>query len=282
MSRKSPKAEKKIYRIELVDTSSHKTVWSQKGTKTSMTVVLTAIVILFTAAIYALIAYTPIRITIPGYPDAKTRRMAITNAIKIDSLESVITRWELYSENLSRVVAGETPVSIDSILRITAYSPDREADPKAMASRDSMLRSQVTRSEQFDLSQKDRDLPIEDLHFFPPLKGVISQPYNRVLHPYVDVTAPAGSVVMSVLDGTVIFAGWNDEFGYTIQIQHDGDIVTVYKHNQKLLKKTGDRVSAGAPIALLGNTGSLTTGDHLHFEMWYKGEAIDPTQYINF
>ena len=87
---------------------------------------------------------------------------------------------------------------------------------------------------------------------------------------------------MSVLDGTVIFAGWNDEFGYTIQIQHDGDIVTVYKHNQKLLKKTGDRVSAGAPIALLGNTGSLTTGDHLHFEMWYKGEAIDPTQYINF
>lgn len=102
------------------------------------------------------------------------------------------------------------------------------------------------------------------------------------MHPYIDITAPANSVVMSVLDGTVIGAGWSDDSGYTIQIQHSNDIVSIYKHNQKLLKRTGDKVSAGSPVALVGNTGALTTGDHLHFELWYRGEAVDPTKYIKF
>ena len=84
------------------------------------------------------------------------------------------------------------------------------------------------------------------------------------------------------MDGTVINDGWSEEDGYTIQIQHDGDIISIYKHNEKLLKKTGDKVTAGSPIALIGNTGSLSTGEHLHFELWYKGEAIDPSRYISF
>ena len=80
----------------------------------------------------------------------------------------------------------------------------------------------------------------------------------------------------------MIYAGWSEEAGYTIQLQHDGDIVSIYKHNEKLLKTTGDKVSAGSPIALVGNTGNLSTGDHLHFELWHKGETVDPTKYINF
>ena len=102
------------------------------------------------------------------------------------------------------------------------------------------------------------------------------------MHPYVDITAPAGSVVKATLDGTVIFAGWTDDAGNTIQIQHDGDIVSIYKHNDRLLKKIGDKVSAGTPVALVGNTGEITTGAHLHFELWHKGETVDPTKYIKF
>ena len=86
----------------------------------------------------------------------------------------------------------------------------------------------------------------------------------------------------ATLDGTVIYDGWSDEDGYTIHIQHDGDIVSIYKHNEKLLKKTGDKVSAGMPVALVGNTGKLSTGDHLHFELWHKGETVDPAKYISF
>jgi murein DD-endopeptidase MepM/ murein hydrolase activator NlpD len=111
---------------------------------------------------------------------------------------------------------------------------------------------------------------------------VISQGYDSATHPYIDITAPAGTVVKATLDGTVIFAGWNNETGNTIHIQHDGDIVSIYKHNEKLLKKTGDKVTAGSPIALVGNTGELTTGEHLHFELWHKGETVDPALYIKF
>ena len=89
-------------------------------------------------------------------------------------------------------------------------------------------------------------------------------------------------MVSSVLDGTVISAGWTDDSGYTIQIQHDNNLISVYKHNEKLLKKTGDKVSAGTPVALVGGTGKVSTGTHLHFELWHKGEPIDPAQYIKF
>ena len=89
-------------------------------------------------------------------------------------------------------------------------------------------------------------------------------------------------MVKAVLDGTVVFAGWSEDAGNTIQIQHEGDIISIYKHNEKLSKKVGDKVTAGTPIALIGNSGDLTTGAHLHFELWHKGETVDPTLYINF
>ena len=88
--------------------------------------------------------------------------------------------------------------------------------------------------------------------------------------------------ISTSLESSVISDGWTDTDGYTIRIQHEGDIISVYKHNQKLMKKTGDKVTAGTPIAILGGTGSLSDGEHLHFELWHKGEAVDPTKYISF
>ena len=110
---------------------------------------------------------------------------------------------------------------------------------------------------------------------------MVSQGYDP-LHPYIDITAPEGAVVKSILDGTVIYSGWSEDAGHTIQIQHTDDIVSIYKHNEKLLKKTGEKVKAGTPIALVGNTGDVSTGTHLHFELWHKGEAVDPLKYIKF
>ena len=159
------------------------------------------------------------------------------------------------------------------------YAKTREELQK----RDSLLRENVRNEEQFGLSNSGhRNLPIEGKHFFTPLKGVISQGYDKVIHPFIDITAPANSVVAAVLDGTVISAGWSDDVGYTICIQHENDIVSIYKHNNKLLKSTGEKVTAGTPVALVGGTGSISTGEHLHFELWYRGEPVDPTKYINF
>lgn len=275
MSGQNIEPKPRRFRLSLVDDMTHRKLWVVHFTKGGFLVrVISAIVVLF-AIVYALLAYTPLRTSIPGYPDAHTKRAAIQNAIRIDSLENVISRWELYSENILRVIEGEAPLPVDSVIRLADAAASEGRDAAFLAQRDSALRDLVNREEQFGVTDREeRVLPIEGLHFFTPLKGIVSQGFESVLHPYIEVTAPANSVVMSALEGTVVFDGWNDESGYTIAIQHSGDLVTVYKHNQKLLRKTGDRVSAGTSIAL--------AGDRLHFELWYRGEAMDPAKYIVF
>ena len=268
----------------IIDDETHQHLFKLRFTKTTGIVAMISSVVMFTAIIFCLIAFTPVRTFIPGYPDARTKRAAIQNAIRIDSLESVIYRWELYSENLRRVVEGEEPLKIDSIINARMQPKSIEADLTELAKKDSILRQNVKEEEQFDISsdRDKRNLPIEGMHFFTPLKGVVSQGYDPAIHPYVDITAPSGSVVKATLDGTVIYSGWSDKAGNTIQIQHEGGIISIYKHNEKLLKKVGEKVTAGSPIALIGNTGSLSTGEHLHFELWHNGETVDPTKYINF
>ena len=283
MSKSSKEHKTSKFRLALVDNQSHKQLFTVQFTKTSLFVAIVTILVTLCTLIFCIIAFTPVKTFIPGYPDARTKREAIQNAIKIDSLENVIYKWGLYSENLKRVLEGAAPVKIDSLVNAGMNEAGRNIDLADIQRQDSLLREKVKEEEQFGIAARNRRiLPIEGMHFFCPLKGVVSQGYDPISHPYIDITAPAGSVVKATLDGTVIYAGWDNETGHTIQLQHDGDIISIYRHNEKLLKKSGDKVTAGTSIALVGNTGELTSGDHLHFELWHKGEAVDPTKYINF
>lgn len=272
------------FRLAVIDDQSHKQLLTLHFSRTTLFVTIVSVLVTLSAVIFSIIAYTPVRTFIPGYPDARSKRAAIQNAITIDSLETVIYKWGLYSENLKRVMEGMDPIKIDSIVNASMQPSSKTADMAEILRRDSLLREKVREEDRFGISaeRQKRKLPIEGMHFFCPLKGVVSQAYNPVSHPYIDITAPQGSVVKAVLDGTVIYSGWSEDFGYTIQIQHEEDIVSIYKHNEKLLKKTGDKVTAGSPIALVGNSGSLTTGTHLHLELWHQGNAVDPAKYINF
>lgn len=274
---------KKEYRLTLTDNDTHEKIYSFKFRRVHFWVVTVVSLCSIIGGVYALIVFTPLRRTVPGYPGAAFRRQAIVNAIRLDSMETAMTRWQMYSENLSRALAGEQTLVLDSIISRNADAYLNRENEAFLLRQDSLLRAAVAREEAFGVSSgEQRHLPIEGMHFFTPLKGTISNGYDIATHPAVDITAPAGTLVKAVLDGTVVYAGWSDEYGYTISIQHDGDLISTYKHNRKLLKKAGDRVTAGAPIAQVGNTGSLTTGDHLHFELWYKGEAVDPGKYISF
>ena len=283
MSKSSKEHKTSKFRLALIDNQSHKQLFTVQFTKTSLFVAIVTILVTLCTLIFSIIAFTPVKTFIPGYPDARSKREAIQNAIKIDSLENVIYKWGLYSENLKRVLEGAAPVKIDSLVNAGMNEAGRNIDLAGIQRQDSLLREKVKEEEQFGIAARNRRiLPIEGMHFFCPLKGVVSQGYDPISHPYIDITAPAGSVVKATLDGTVIYAGWDNDTGHTIQLQHDGDIVSIYRHNEKLLKKSGDKVAAGTSIALVGNSGELTSGDHLHFELWHKGEAVDPTQYINF
>lgn len=270
------------FRLALIDDKSHKQLITLRFTRGALVIGIISLCLLINIIAYCIIAFTPLKTFIPGYPDEVSKRAAIQNAITIDSLETVIFKWELYSENLRRVVEGKEPVRIDSLINITQNN-DIPSDKSLLSRQDSLLRRQVKDEEQFDISDvHHRDLPIDGLHFFSPLKGVISQDYDPVIHPYIDITAEEGAVVKAALDGTVISAGWTDDAGNTIQIQHKGDIVTIYKHCDRLLKKPGDKVTAGTPIGIIGNSGNTSNGAHLHFELWHNGESVNPNRYINF
>lgn len=284
MSKSNKEHRTSNFRLAIIDNQSHKQLWTVHFSRTGFIVALVTILVTLSTIIFSIIAYTPVRTFIPGYPDARSKRAAIQNAITIDSLETVIYKWGLYSENLKRVMEGMDPVKIDSIVNASMPTSATDADMAEILRNDSLLREKVREEEQFGIStqREKRDLQIEGVHFFSPLKGVISQGFNAVTHPYLDITAPQGTVVKAILDGTVIYSGWSEEYGHTIQIQHEGDIISIYKHNESLLKKAGDKVAAGSPIALIGNTGELSTGTHLHLELWYKGAAVDPSKYINF
>lgn len=281
MSRQKKAATDKAYNVDIIEKDTGNTLFSREFTKKTAVVCLSGAAVILIAVIYLLIAFTPIRVTIPGYPDATTRNEAVINAIRIDSLETIISRWEFYAENLSRVVDGKEPLNLDTLI-----VREREAVPEEeiarLSSRDSLFRSSIGASEPFEVSGRKRELDIDGVQFFTPLKGVVSRGYEPVIHPYIDITAPSGSMVKSVLDGTVVFAEWSDEYGYTIIIQHEGGIISVCRHNRKLLRKAGDKVAAGAPISLVGSTGAHISGDHLHFELWHRGELVDPTRYISF
>ena len=239
--------------------------------------------LLVVAVIFSVIAYTPLRTLVPGYPDANSRRAAIQTALKVDSLQDVVLRWELYSNNLLRIVEGQEPIKVDSLIKQAELQKNvSEEELRRLQEQDSLLRVMVVEQEQFELSgKKGRNLSIEGFHFFAPLKGLVTRGFTAVTHPWLDITAPSNSVVMAALDGTVVYAGWSDADRYTVVLQHADNILTIYRHNQKVLIKTGDKVVAGASIALIGDSGT-SAGEYLQFELWHKGEAVDPAKYIKF
>ena len=272
-------------RITVGDDATHEELLHFKTTKGLFWFLVAAAILFIVASTYLLTAHTPVRRTIPGYPSNETRRISMENLIKIDSLENLISMWSYQMNNIQRIVSGKNPVSPDSLATATEEEPGSDNLRGLYAGNDSLLREEIRRQEQFNISATENTIisQIEGLHFFTPVKGVITQAYDKTGgHPFLDIAAPTGTMVYAVLGGTVIASHWNDESGYLMVIQHENDIISVYKHNEKLLKAAGDAVKAGTPVALVGDTGTLSTGAHLHFELWHKGEAIDPTLYIKF
>jgi len=242
--------------------------------------ILAVIAIIFGVTI--LIAFTPLREYIPGYPTGKMKQMLINNVLVVDSLEQEAQRRELYFKNFRAMLAGETP-SDTVIKRGVAVRPDQVQFRKY--DHDSLFKEEIAQ-EQMNLgfnSAPGSKTGVAGLLFFPPLNGMITGKHdlsNR--HFGVDIVGKLNSRISAALDGTVIFAGWTIDTGYVIYLQHEQNLVTVYRHNAELLKIQGDKVRAGEAIAIMGNSGKETTGPHLHFEMWLNGVSVNPEEYIKF
>lgn len=282
MGRQNPERERRTYRLSLLDNDTHDTLRSVRFTKLGFIYGAITAVLALLLVFYLLFAFTPLRTIIPGYPNPHSRKEAVANAIKIDSLENVITRWNLYAANLSRVLTGEATVDFDSLVRSATPRYLSDKDAAELARRDSVLRETVQKEEQFGVGSPERALPIEGMHFFSPLKGVVAVGYDPVLHPSIDISAPTGSVVSAVLDGIVVFTGRDAEEGYITVLQHRDNLISIYANNQRLLRSTGESVKAGTPIALVGGIAGREGTENLHFALWHDGASLDPTRYISF
>ena len=280
MANKKTKKQNIGFEFSIIDPSSERK--TLRMSRLALTLGLSCAAILIVLLIYCIIAFTPIRTTIPGYPDAHAQKTAIANAIKIDSLERVLSRWDIYALNLSRVLRGETTFNRDSVSILSGPSFLSDKSEKELEESDSLLRESVIKAEQFRLSSgAGKSLPVEGRIFFTPLKGLVSELFDKYVHPAIDITAKSGSVVSAIADGTVIYSGYDEELDYVLIIQHNDNLVSMYGKCYRILKNCSDAVKAGTPIAMIGGESQSATG-HLHFALWQDGEALDPSKYITF
>ncbi|HZX62629.1 MAG TPA: M23 family metallopeptidase [Bacteroidales bacterium] len=248
------------------------------GTLTIILIILTSI----------LIAFTPLREYIPGYTNVGLQKKLYELQIKTDSIENGLEKRNRFIQNMKDVMNGkdlstDVPLSKDTLHKYNNIKLKKSPE-------DSLLRAEVENQGKYNLyrfgnseNERQKNESIGKVLFFVPLKGVITNEFNPSQNHYgIDIVSKQNEAIKCVLDGTVILSNWTLETGYTIAIQHQQNIVSVYKHNSALLKKEGEFVKAGEPIAIIGQTGELTTGPHLHFELWSDGNPVNPKDYINF
>jgi murein DD-endopeptidase MepM/ murein hydrolase activator NlpD len=242
-----------------------------------------SIILVFTLilATSIFIAFTPLREYIPGYSSVTLKKNAVQLAYKTDSLQQVIKINELYFSSIKKVLKGDvSSVNFNKDSIIEAAKIDLTGIEINTSKEDSLLREKVSLEDKYNPLINNSEI---NFVLFPPVKGIISQEFNaREKHYAIDIVTSKDAPVKSAADGTVIFSEWTTQTGYVIIIEHSNNLISVYKHNSQLSKEQGTLVKAGEVIATAGNTGELSTGPHLHFELWSDGYPIDPTNFIDF
>lgn len=243
-----------------------------------VSVLLFAVTVIFLIAA-TIIAFTPLRNYLPGYMNSEVRELVMNNALRVDSLQQLLNRQNMYIMNIQDIFSGR--VKTDTVTSIDSLTIVRSEELMERTEAEEQFRKRYEESERYNLTTMDNAPATLGLVFFRPTRGMISSAFDaNKKHFGIDIAANPNESVLATLDGTVILSTYTAETGYVIQIQHAQNIVSVYKHCGSLLKKVGDTVKAGEAIALVGNTGEKTTGPHLHFELWSKGRALDPSKYI--
>ncbi len=269
------------YRLVILNENTFQEKFSLKLSRLNVFVFGGVFSIILIGLTTLLIAFTGIREYIPGYSSTSLKKKATRLTYEADSLKTRLDIIERYTSALKPVLTGEIePEKIDSI-KNEAQSIALDESKLQATRQDSLFREKIEGKDRFPLS--DGAIGRAKIVFFSPLTGTVSQQYDASEKHYaIDIVAPVGTPVKSVADGTVILAEWTAETGYVVTIQHPNEFISVYKHNGTLLKQQGDVVKSGEAIASVGSTGELTTGPHLHFELWNNGFPVNPTNYIDF
>ena len=270
------------YRLVILNEDTFEERFAIKLTRLNVFVIVALSSILLISGTIFLIAFTSLREYIPGYSSTALKQKATELNYKADSLQQVINMNQQYYESIKRVLTGDVRMvefNKDSIIEIA--NKENQAKDLIPSKEDSLLRNLVDKEDKYNIFETA--IPSSNLVLFPPVNGTISENYNfEEKHFAVDIVVAKDTPVKSTADGTIIFAEWTADTGYVVIIEHSNELISVYKHNASITKKQGDLVKAGEVIALSGNTGELTTGPHLHFELWSRGYPVNPTNFIDF
>lgn len=255
----------------------------------NLVLVIFGVALLLIVITSIIIAFTPLREYIPGYTDTNLNREVYLLNLRADSLSREMHKKDVYFDNLKKIVEGYDFAADSALASLSIYEPLPAGVTDTITLRksvqDSLLRAEYEAQDQYNLFGADLMSTTKPgtlvKNFFVPLNGSVTNAFNAdEAHYGIDIVSAGDQIINATLDGTVVFSTWSINNGYCIGIQHEDSYFSVYKHNATLLKKEGDYVRAGEAIAILGESGDEATFEHLHFELWHNGIAINPVEYM--
>ncbi|NNC95462.1 MAG: M23 family metallopeptidase [Chitinophagales bacterium] len=280
---------KNKYRLVILNDETFEEQAAFRLSRLNLYLTISTLFVLLVLLTASTIIFTPLKYYIPGYGDLNIRKQLVDLQLRTDSLATASYQRDQWVGNVAAILRGDLDTS----------ALDQEAAPLETKEYDTInldkipkedidLRNEIENEKRTSVSidrpiQKKKTQYLADLHFYAPVEGFVTSGLEMKRdHFGVDIVAPSNTPVKAVLDGSVISASWTVETGYVISIQHENDLISMYKHNSGLLKKVGNFVKAGDVIAIIGNSGELSDGPHLHFELWHKGVPVNPQDYIKF
>jgi murein DD-endopeptidase MepM/ murein hydrolase activator NlpD len=270
------------YKVVVSSEDTFEEKFAFKASKINVFVLMLVYSVILISFTISVVFFTQLRELVPGYSSSDLLSRAIYLTQKTDSLERQIELNNKFYKSIEDVLSGKTDEFIErDNIPIDSSLNDKNLFSISPNSEDSILRNYVDSQDKFNLTKNE--LVIENKMFFSPIKGEITQTFNfEENHFAIDIAADIGTPVKSILDGKILFSEWSVDTGHVIIVDHGDNIVSVYKHNSKSLKEQNDFVQAGEVIAYSGNQGNLSSGPHLHFELWKNGTPIDPEPLLNF
>ena len=272
------------YRLILMNDSSLEEQVSFRFSALDIITVLTIGCVLLFVFFLLLVGYTPLNEFVPGKASSSLHKELIAITLKTDSLEKKLLVNELYLKNITAIVNGEDPINISTENTLVLSASETELSFKK-SKEDSLLRLAVEAEDKISISSNDKkgNLDMESMLFFSPIKGVVTNGFDRKKNHFgTDIVAKQDEPIKCVFDGVVVISHWTSETGNVIGVQHANGMFSLYKHNSILFKRAGEYVKSGEVIAIIGNSGELSSGPHLHFELWHKGTPVNPENYISF
>lgn len=271
------------YRLVILNDDTFAEKFAFRLSPLGLIVAIGAITIAMTTLVISLVAFTSLREYIPGYGNVTERKDILELTVKTDSLEQTLKARDWYMKNLVNVFEGKTEGKKDKPAKDTS-GKYQKVNVKP-SENDIQFRKDVENepaSIKFAGSSFKKNA-LANYLFFSPLKGLVTESFKVAEEHYgVDVVAKKDALIKSTLDGTVIYSGFTPADGHVLHIQHDNNLISIYKHNSSVLKKMGDKVKSGEAIAIIGNSGENSKGPHLHFELWHNGLPINPEEFIVF